>query len=363
MATIQIDKIVVSDRLRQVDEDWVHALSVSIAQNGLLEAVTVGKKDMNHGTYRLIAGAHRLAACKALGHQTIEARVFEGNELEQRLAEIDENLLRRELNVIDRAAFLAERRSICASLQGGKKPLGNEFPKGLRETVQYFPVEGLRQFDVLAARKMRVSDRHIRNFVAIHYRLAPDVRQRLSTSPWADKLAELTALSKLAAADQRAVTDKLLAAFGGARSVRDALAQLGKGPKPSQPQDKAKRALIRAWAAASHNTRRVFLLELEESGELTHYLGTQIGDEPRVMPLVPNELPEDLPEGFNPVRSLDELNELIAGGDDQIRARFADHDGVHGEVDPRQTDLEDAIEAAPPESSDESGEESGHGAV
>jgi N6-adenosine-specific RNA methylase IME4 len=65
----------------------------------------------------LIAGAHRLAAVRKLGHDTIDAIVRSGIDLERaQLAEIDENLVRADLTPAERSLHLAEREKIYEKL-------------------------------------------------------------------------------------------------------------------------------------------------------------------------------------------------------------------------------------------------------
>lgn len=116
MAQIRVDQISVEERLRAVDPDWAEYLAESIADCGLLQPVVV-TRDGQQG-YKLIDGAHRLAAVKSLGRIAIDARVLEMAETERRLAEVEANLMRRDLNVLDRGKFLAEQRALVQSLHG-----------------------------------------------------------------------------------------------------------------------------------------------------------------------------------------------------------------------------------------------------
>ena len=63
---VDIDKVFVHDRLRRLRPDKVDELAQSIAANGLLQPIVVHY--VKRGVWRLIAGAHRLAAVPKLGH-------------------------------------------------------------------------------------------------------------------------------------------------------------------------------------------------------------------------------------------------------------------------------------------------------
>jgi DNA modification methylase len=62
--------------------------------------------------FTLISGYHRLTACKELGWDTIPAIILELNGLQAELAEIDENLIRNELTMLERATWQNRRKEI-----------------------------------------------------------------------------------------------------------------------------------------------------------------------------------------------------------------------------------------------------------
>jgi len=72
----------------------------SIRELGLLTPITVTPDR------RFVSGLHRLAAFKALGGSTIDAVVRALGRDEARLCEIDQNLARNDLSVIERAEHL-----------------------------------------------------------------------------------------------------------------------------------------------------------------------------------------------------------------------------------------------------------------
>ena len=76
----------------------MQALQDSIQANGLLQPIGVDKDR------RLVFGGRRLAACKALGLVTIEAKVVDCDAL---IAENDENEVRKAFTVSERVAIAA----------------------------------------------------------------------------------------------------------------------------------------------------------------------------------------------------------------------------------------------------------------
>lgn len=83
----------------------------------MLHPITVRFEDENEtGTYTLVAGAHRLEAFKALGKQSIEAKIIMKDALKAELIEIDENLIRNELGYLQRSDLLARKKEIYEEL-------------------------------------------------------------------------------------------------------------------------------------------------------------------------------------------------------------------------------------------------------
>lgn len=118
---IQVNKIRGQDIPRPLVENVVQALAESMQAIGLLQPITVKPAELtSQGApgYKLIAGAHRLAAARALGWDEIDAKVLAGGMayLEMELVEIDENLIRAELTSAQRAAAIKRRREIWAAL-------------------------------------------------------------------------------------------------------------------------------------------------------------------------------------------------------------------------------------------------------
>ena len=124
------------DRLREIDDEAVKALSVSMHESGQLQPIEL--RQMPDGTYKLIAGAHRFEAAQKLKWPTIRAIIVECNDDEAKLREIDENLYRYELTPYDQANFLAERREIWERLHG-KLKAGR--PDGRKKSRQIGAIE------------------------------------------------------------------------------------------------------------------------------------------------------------------------------------------------------------------------------
>ena len=120
------DIIVDEDRARPLDAGWVAMIAESIAEQGLLNAITVcpaGQK------YKLISGGHRLAAVALNETETITCNVREygiNDDDYIRLEEITENVIRNKLNALDRARSLFELDAIYKKLYPELEKGGNK---------------------------------------------------------------------------------------------------------------------------------------------------------------------------------------------------------------------------------------------
>jgi len=98
---LPVGTIVVLDRQRE-DIGEVVDLANSIAAHGLLAPIIV--QPFGEGTYKLVAGGRRLAACKSLGHTEIEATLRDDlDEVSETEIELEENLCRTDLTDEEKA--------------------------------------------------------------------------------------------------------------------------------------------------------------------------------------------------------------------------------------------------------------------
>ena len=128
------DLVDVPKRLRSLDPDKIKQLAESIDALGLQQPITVWSEADDH--LELVAGRHRLAAVISLGWEWIDCIFADGmTEIDRQLWEIDENLMRAELNptelgehITRREELWAERESQVAQLGSPEKPVGNKSP-------------------------------------------------------------------------------------------------------------------------------------------------------------------------------------------------------------------------------------------
>lgn len=105
---INLEFIKIGPRHREVREEQVSSLVQSIAKIGLKTPITVRQATPDDDVI-LVAGAHRLEACKRLFMDEIEAFVIESDDEDAaRMWEIAENLHRAELTVLERDEHVSE---------------------------------------------------------------------------------------------------------------------------------------------------------------------------------------------------------------------------------------------------------------
>ena len=130
MPSISLDRITIGINRRPLKDEKVAELMESIKNNGLLNAIVLDQE------LKLVAGLHRLTACKLLGFKEIECNIIPYKNVEQaRLAEIDENLIRSELDILERSELWLERDELLQNLGLRAKAGENQYTRKGRETI------------------------------------------------------------------------------------------------------------------------------------------------------------------------------------------------------------------------------------
>lgn len=256
--TLPLGDIAVGSRLRQIDEGHAALLAESLRQTGRLRTPIEVRRQKKGGkvAYTLIAGGHRYRAAQIIGWETIDAEIYEGTDDTARLWEIDENLIRHELNPLDRAVFLAERKEIYERLHpetaGGVA--GGKARQGSATDIMSFAKD--------TAERVGLTDRTIQRAVFIANKLAPDVRSALPGTDLARKQSELLALAQLGHNEQRQVLALMQDPEAGVKGVAAAV-RLMKGVRdPGHFPDEGFTALLAKWTRATPRERDMFLEHL-----------------------------------------------------------------------------------------------------
>jgi ParB family chromosome partitioning protein len=262
---IGVDQISVEDRLRSVNPDHAALIAESFRANGQMTPIEV-RRD-GKGKFILVAGAHRLAAAKLAEMGEISATVIDADEDQARLREIDENLCRRDLTELDRAAFLAERKVVWAKLNPEAIVFKNKKSRTNLSTIGTFAEE--------VAERLGLSRRSIDRAINRHNALAAEVRATLAHSRWADNGSVLDGLVKLnnppwPAGMQLKVAEALTREENPARNLAAAIAEFSPRPKGAAAAEASQEyeRLINSWRKARQAARRRFIDFLVAEGEI-----------------------------------------------------------------------------------------------
>lgn len=164
---IQVNEIQVREGRRELDTDHVRELAESIKELGLLNPITVDKDHF------LIAGLHRLEAVKLLEWPEVECTVSSLEGLQAELAEIDENLVRHDLNYIDEGEQLARRKEIYETLHPETRQGMRNGQTSKTETVAVLET---KPFAEDTAEKIGVAARTVRSKIQVVKNLTPEVK-------------------------------------------------------------------------------------------------------------------------------------------------------------------------------------------
>lgn len=267
---VLVADIDLGDRLRPVDPVYADMIGASIVQDGQATPIVVCRLP---GTTRwtLVAGAHRVVGARMHGLEWLKAEMIGPQALERKKCEVVENLFRRNLEPVDRAAFIAELVQLKraqvgldtlatrdARALGGKKTPR----KGDLETISRSPAKALKAeaaatldtmssvygFTEEVAVELGLTGRTLRNDLMIYRGIDRSLIDRLRAArhPILKNATQLRALAKAdPAAQARAVA---LLIDGGARTASAAIAvATGRSNGPADPEAKRLSAFIGAF--------------------------------------------------------------------------------------------------------------------
>lgn len=202
VSTVAIASVKVPKHRQRALRD-VSPLRDSIAELGLLQPIVLTPDRV------LVAGLHRLKACEALGWEEIPAVVRQVEGLTAELAEIDENLVRNDLTVLERSEQLARRKEIYEALHPDTKS-GKAQARGANKAQGRDVSETISPtFATDTARKTGQSARTVQHEVQIARALPQEVRDAIRGTEIADSKTDLLALARLEPERQKAVAAKV----------------------------------------------------------------------------------------------------------------------------------------------------------
>ena len=208
-ARVNLKTLTASGQPRPLITGDVDKLAASIKQVGLIQPITVRTTIVMNGIaedgYQIVAGHHRVAACRSLGWTEIDAIVIDSVEhLQAELIEIDENLVRSELTSAQRSSFTKRRKQAWEALH----PEGEQ----VEQVVPPVAKHGHSQSKGFAAETSTVSGmtkQAINRHVARAEALGDDLDRIVGTS--LDKGTELDALAAMPTPERAALVDRAAA--------------------------------------------------------------------------------------------------------------------------------------------------------
>ena len=202
---VEIESTAVGHRLRSVSKGKVDELAESIAAVGLLQPIVI-TEDAS-----LVAGLHRLEACRQLGIAAINAVVIPNLQLQKEIAEIDENLIRNQLTVLEQCDQLKRRKELYEALYPETKRGG--YARAANDELKHEDINDSRvvndAFSNRAASERKVTPRTIQRAVRIAERLDADAKSRIADSPIACRFTQLMRLAELEPTMQREIVAKI----------------------------------------------------------------------------------------------------------------------------------------------------------
>lgn len=205
-------------RPRRLNPKKMEHLAQSIEELGLLHPITITPE----GT--LVAGLHRLMACESLEWEEIPVHVVELDELHLSLAEIDENLMRKELTRLEESEHLRRRKEIYETLYPETKKGKSQAAAMNRRLGHKVSDKMAPTFSEDAARETGKSRRTIERSVKIATEISDELKEQLHGTPLANHQSELLKLAGLEPEEQQAVVS--LFVTGQVKTVRQALAKI-----------------------------------------------------------------------------------------------------------------------------------------
>jgi N6-adenosine-specific RNA methylase IME4/ParB-like chromosome segregation protein Spo0J len=213
--SMPINSIIIPTRRRRVSPDKVRTLSESIGEIGLINPVTLSD------TGELLAGLHRVEACKLLGWLEVPAQLVGGlSALQSELVEIDENLIRNELSTLQQGEWLNRRDEVLKEL-GMRQTAGGD-----RKSEKYQGEDSslcLRTTAAIAA-DMGMSERIAQQRKQIARDIVQDVKEQIYGTALEERTTDLLKLSRMQPAEQAAIVDRILS--GEAKSTTEAVRQI-----------------------------------------------------------------------------------------------------------------------------------------
>ncbi len=269
---VKLTEIISENRMRPVNELAVDTLEKSYNELGvLIEKIQLRKVAHRDGVLVLMDGSHRMALAHRLNWDDIKADIWDCNDDQAALFEVDSGLANAELSTLELAIFLAKKKRIYEKLHPETK---GGVAGGL---ARQNSASDIVSFAKSVAEKRDISERQIQRLVAIGSSLSPMEVADLNKM---EKPVSLAVLQDLAKIDEPIIRGDVIARLtdGKASKVNEALEQLNPKKKSAKnPKDEAYSKLFQAWKRTPKAVQRRFVDENKDDlfgliadGEVTH---------------------------------------------------------------------------------------------
>ena len=256
---VNLDFIKIGPRHRELREEQVSSLIQSIAKIGLKTPVTVRQATPEDDMF-LVAGAHRLEACKRLFMDEIEAFVIENDDEEDaRMWEIAENLHRAELTALERDEHVSEWIRLAEKkAEGVSSQVATKLSKRGRDG------EGRAESGVrAAARELNIDKDDAHRAVKVAS-LSDEAKEAAKETGLDDNRSALLDAAGKSEEEQA----ERIRQIAREKEMRRQLRQ----QKPDDPAERQLKALHKAWDAADSDARARFL----ENIGITSFVGVEL---------------------------------------------------------------------------------------
>lgn len=323
---IRTDEVDLGDRLRPIDPVWSTALGKIMNRDGQDTPIAVCKLP-GRSRWTVVAGGHRYDGAVKVGIEYLRAEIVSANRDDRMLREVRENVWRKDLEPIDRAAFVAEavaihkrRAGIDPSADGRTGSIAARWQKALKDEAvdTTATIAGVYGFTQMVADELGFSTRTIEADLMLYRRLAPSLVEKLRAirHPALSNATQLRALAKL---DEHAQAQavELLTVPGASlnydqpKTVAEAIAHpLGPKPAAAKPDadDKRLSAFIGAFSRMSLAEKKGALAQL--AGLLPTGVRIVDGPEPRREAAYPAQHVQYREEALT---AIDTIRELVDG--------------------------------------------------
>ena len=193
--SLPIDALIPSDINRELDHDFVTELANNIRMNGLMQYPVV--KPIGDGTFTILAGHHRIAACKKLkeadgSYQTVRCLIKRSDDIDSELLLLDTNLQINTLSVYDKVMAIGRKEELLKEKKKRDHAKGGNLKHIIAEE------SGLKRSQ-------------IQTYLTVYKKAIPEVKEALRK--------EKITLTQAVAISQKPANDQLKAVMKGREKV------------------------------------------------------------------------------------------------------------------------------------------------